>query len=217
MAERALCPVTFSVWLNSNVNSNHNQKVSYISCHKTISKPLTRTSLLKLPNHAPNLEKQFRFLDLEMFFALRQASLKLRSCYNMLCIAGSSHKTSTRSKSDTGTLSARGSQLDLIETRAQESTHVADSDRSSPKQTKLLCIYDFQARVPRDLSVKRGQWLLADMEKQSVKDWLWVYSISAQRSGYIPRTYAKPPNFGMDPIQYEHMTLRRDWDPYVSP
>ena len=56
---------------------------------------------------------------------------------------------------------------------------------------RLLVLYNFQAQAPDDLSVSRGEIVVADVSKQDNDDWVWVTSDSQGRSGYIPRTYAK--------------------------
>lgn len=76
------------------------------------------------------------------------------------------------------------------------------------RATKLMCRYDYKASAPDDLSVSRGQWLYADLDHQADPDWLWVYSPITCKTGYIPRTYAKPPNFG---------SLSNLNDPFTSP
>ena len=51
----------------------------------------------------------------------------------------------------------------------------------------------FQAQAPDDLTVKRGDWVYADLNNQTVDGWLWTYAPKTRKYGFIPRAYAKPP------------------------
>ena len=50
-----------------------------------------------------------------------------------------------------------------------------------------------QAQAPDDLSVRRGDWVYADLSNQTVDGWLWSYSPKNKKYGFIPRAYARPP------------------------
>ena len=50
-----------------------------------------------------------------------------------------------------------------------------------------------QAQAPDDLTVKRGDWVYADLNNQTVDGWLWSYAPKTRKYGFIPRAYAKPP------------------------
>lgn len=50
-----------------------------------------------------------------------------------------------------------------------------------------------QAQAPDDLTVKRGDWVYADLNNQTVDGWLWTYAPKSRKYGFIPRAYAKPP------------------------
>ena len=51
----------------------------------------------------------------------------------------------------------------------------------------------FQAQAPDDLSVRRGDWIYADLNNQTVDGWLWAYSPKSRKHGFIPKAYARPP------------------------
>ena len=70
------------------------------------------------------------------------------------------------------------------------------------KYTKLVCLYNYVAQSEKDLSVTRGDWLFADIDNQMNTSWLWVYSQKSNKSGYVPRSYVKTPNFGYQGIPF---------------
>lgn len=51
-----------------------------------------------------------------------------------------------------------------------------------------------QAQAPDDLSVKRGEWVYADLTQQTVEGWLWAHAPKSRRSGFIPTAYARAPH-----------------------
>ncbi|XP_063368954.1 SH3 domain-containing protein Dlish [Cydia amplana] len=59
--------------------------------------------------------------------------------------------------------------------------------------TELVMLYDYKAQAPDDLSVKRGEWVYADLTQQTVEGWLWAHAPKARRSGFIPTAYARAP------------------------
>ena len=54
-------------------------------------------------------------------------------------------------------------------------------------------IFYFQAQAPDDLSVRRGDWVYADLNNQTVDGWLWAYAPKTRKYGFIPKAYARPP------------------------
>lgn len=60
--------------------------------------------------------------------------------------------------------------------------------------TELIMLYDFKAQAPDDLSVRRGDWVYADLSNQTVDGWLWCYSPKTRKYGFIPKAYARPFN-----------------------
>lgn len=55
-------------------------------------------------------------------------------------------------------------------------------------------ISTFQAQAPDDLSVRRGEWIYADLNNQSIGGWLWVFAPKTRKYGFIPKAYARPPH-----------------------
>ena len=51
----------------------------------------------------------------------------------------------------------------------------------------------FKAQAPDDLSVRRGDWVYADLNNQTVDGWLWAYAPKTRKYGFIPKAYARPP------------------------
>ena len=68
-----------------------------------------------------------------------------------------------------------------------------DFPQSSYNGTELVMLYDYKAQAPDDLTVKRGDWVYADLNNQTVDGWLWTYAPKTRKYGFIPRAYAKPP------------------------
>ena len=83
------------------------------------------------------------------------------------------------------------------------------SRQVSADSTRLVCLYDYNATAPDDLSITRGEWLYADLQDQVDDSWLWAYSPGTKRYGYVPRAYAKPPN--------TNGLIANPLDPYLSP
>lgn len=59
--------------------------------------------------------------------------------------------------------------------------------------TELVMLYDYKAQAPDDLSVRRGEWVYADLSNQTVDGWLWAYAPKTRKYGFIPQAYARPP------------------------
>ncbi|XP_034934338.1 SH3 domain-containing protein Dlish isoform X2 [Chelonus insularis] len=59
--------------------------------------------------------------------------------------------------------------------------------------TELVVLYDYKAQAPDDLSVKRADWIYADLGNQTVDGWLWAYAPKTRKYGFIPKAYARPP------------------------
>lgn len=60
--------------------------------------------------------------------------------------------------------------------------------------TELIMLYDFKAQAPDDLTVRRGDFVIADLNNQTVEGWLWSYSPKSRKYGFIPKAYARPFN-----------------------
>lgn len=70
----------------------------------------------------------------------------------------------------------------------------ADSSTGQRFQgTELVMLYDYKAQAPDDLTVRRGDWVFADLSNQTVEGWLWVLSPKQKKYGFIPKAYARPP------------------------
>ncbi|XP_054156348.1 SH3 domain-containing protein Dlish-like [Oppia nitens] len=59
--------------------------------------------------------------------------------------------------------------------------------------TELVMLYDYKAQASDDLSVRRGDWVYADLNAQNVDGWLWAYAPKLRKYGFIPKAYARPP------------------------
>ncbi|RWS10946.1 cytoplasmic protein NCK2-like protein [Dinothrombium tinctorium] len=59
--------------------------------------------------------------------------------------------------------------------------------------TELVMLYDYKAQAPDDLSVRRGDWVYANLNNQTVDGWLWAYAPKSRKYGFIPKAYARPP------------------------
>jgi len=65
--------------------------------------------------------------------------------------------------------------------------------RDETTGTELVVLYDYKAQAPDDLSVKRADWIYADLGNQTVDGWLWAYAPKTRKYGFIPKAYARPP------------------------
>lgn len=80
--------------------------------------------------------------------------------------------------------------------RTQTATHQltpAVNDDLRYHGTELVMLYDYKAQAPDDLSVRRGDWIYADLNNQTVDGWLWAYAPKTRKYGFIPKAYARPP------------------------
>ncbi|XP_043495239.1 SH3 domain-containing protein Dlish isoform X2 [Polistes fuscatus] len=65
--------------------------------------------------------------------------------------------------------------------------------REETPGTELVVLYDYKAQAPDDLSVRRADWIYADLGNQTVDGWLWAYAPKTRKYGFIPKAYARPP------------------------
>nr|CAD7607026.1 unnamed protein product [Timema genevievae] len=42
-------------------------------------------------------------------------------------------------------------------------------------------------------TTRRGDWIYADLNNQTVDGWLWAYAPKTRKYGFIPKAYARPP------------------------
>lgn len=61
------------------------------------------------------------------------------------------------------------------------------------ENSKFKLRFSHQAQAPDDLSVRRGDWIYADLTNQTVDGWLWAYAPKTRKYGFIPKAYARPP------------------------
>uniref|UniRef100_T1JHQ5 SH3 domain-containing protein n=1 Tax=Strigamia maritima TaxID=126957 RepID=T1JHQ5_STRMM len=59
--------------------------------------------------------------------------------------------------------------------------------------SEMVMLYDYKAQAPDDLSVRRGDWIYADLSNQTVEGWLWAFAPKTRKYGFIPKAYARPP------------------------
>ncbi|CAG2121176.1 unnamed protein product, partial [Medioppia subpectinata] len=64
-------------------------------------------------------------------------------------------------------------------------------DQSEPRfhGTELVMLYDYKAQASDDLSVRRGDWVYADLNVQNVDGWLWAFAPKHRKYGFIPKAY----------------------------
>nr|CAG4650245.1 EOG090X083C [Sida crystallina] len=72
-------------------------------------------------------------------------------------------------------------------------TSPSGSDELRYHGTELVMLYDYKAQAPDDLSVRRGDWVYADLNNQTVDGWLWAFAPKSRKYGFIPKAYARPP------------------------
>lgn len=58
---------------------------------------------------------------------------------------------------------------------------------------ELVMLYDYKAQAPDDLSVRRGDWVYADLKEQKIDGWIWAFAPKLKKYGFIPKAYARPP------------------------
>ncbi|RWS24941.1 cytoplasmic protein NCK2-like protein [Leptotrombidium deliense] len=73
------------------------------------------------------------------------------------------------------------------------STTVNSDSEARFHGTELVMLYDYKAQAPDDLSVRRGDWVYANLNNQTVDGWLWAYAPKSRKYGFIPKAYARPP------------------------
>lgn len=78
-------------------------------------------------------------------------------------------------------------------TQQQPQAPIIGSDDLRYHGTELVMLYDYKAQAPDDLSVRRGDWIYADLNNQTVDGWLWAYAPKTRKYGFIPKAYARPP------------------------
>lgn len=95
-----------------------------------------------------------------------------------------------------GHLSAAQTQQGMGNFQNQNNTHNITSSSADDLRyhgTELVMLYDYKAQAPDDLTVRRGDWIYADLNNQTVDGWLWAYAPKTRKYGFIPKAYARPP------------------------
>ena len=176
--------------------------------------PFTSLNLvisIKLVSHAAHLEQNNQYLKLYTSSYLHNPSQLTHMRSHMFVIPSSSISSTIHSASQptfisnvcNSVLSDIGNRLTSYMTPPRMTRQV------SADSTRLVCLYDYAATAPDDLSITRGEWLYADLQDQVDDSWLWAYSPGTKRYGYVPRAYAKPPN--------TNGLIANPLDPYLSP
>ena len=57
----------------------------------------------------------------------------------------------------------------------------------------MVMLYDYKAQAPDDLTVRRGDWVYADLKEQKIEGWIWAFAPKVKKYGFIPKAYARPP------------------------
>ncbi|CAM1293160.1 Uncharacterised protein g655 [Pycnogonum litorale] len=108
----------------------------------------------------------------------------------------------TVSVQNPGLNSANLSQINQLSTQSSGNIHHANNvnipssasdDLGRFHGSELVMLYDYKAQAPDDLSVRRGDWIYADLNNQTVDGWLWAYAPKTRKYGFIPKAYARPP------------------------
>lgn len=85
--------------------------------------------------------------------------------------------------------------------------------RDETTGTELVVLYDYKAQAPDDLSVRRADWIYADLGNQTVDGWLWAYAPKTRKYGFIPKAYARPPamtsRMRTETLETKHLCSRR--------
>ncbi|XP_050307062.1 SH3 domain-containing protein Dlish [Anthonomus grandis grandis] len=76
---------------------------------------------------------------------------------------------------------------------SQNMVNASSGDDLRYHGTELVMLYDYKAQAPDDLTVRRGDWIYADLNNQTVDGWLWAYAPKTRKYGFIPKAYARPP------------------------
>lgn len=95
-----------------------------------------------------------------------------------------------------GHLNAAQTQQGMGNFQNQNNTHNITSSSADDLRyhgTELVMLYDYKAQAPDDLTVRRGDWIYADLNNQTVDGWLWAYAPKTRKYGFIPKAYARPP------------------------
>lgn len=101
------------------------------------------------------------------------------------------HAKSTTTTTNNATLNNINSPV--VSPPPPPNNQLSGSDDLRYHGTELVMLYDYKAQAPDDLSVRRGDWIYADLNNQTVDGWLWAYAPKTRKYGFIPKAYARPP------------------------
>lgn len=121
-----------------------------------------------------------------------------------------------------------------VETAADETAYV----KSRYSAIRAVCLYDYQARSPDDVTVACGDVIFVSSDPSVNKPdakWLWVYAPASRRAGYLPSGYVRrpdqstpqsPPSSPAHPVPHSpsqstshkpYLSPHISRDPYLSP
>uniref|UniRef100_A0A2R5LL15 Putative sorbin and sh3 domain-containing protein n=1 Tax=Ornithodoros turicata TaxID=34597 RepID=A0A2R5LL15_9ACAR len=114
------------------------------------------------------------------------------------------HNATTSNTANSSTQAALGVQATTTYHHQSGGGNIANSNMSNANNapvteelrfrgSELVMLYDYKAQAPDDLSVRRGDWVYADLSTQTVEGWLWAYAPKVHKYGFIPKAYARPP------------------------
>ena len=73
-------------------------------------------------------------------------------------------------------------------------TSSLSSDRTySLKGSRLIVLDNFDSKAFDDLTVRPGEYIYANLKDQIVPGWIWAYSPTSKKSGFIPDDRVKEP------------------------
>lgn len=91
------------------------------------------------------------------------------------------------------TESSTSSDVPTGDTKGLGTSGSTDTIDSVYRGVELVMLFDYKAQVPDDLTIRRGEWIYADLTNQTVEGWLWAYSPKQRRYGFVPKAWASTP------------------------
>ena len=58
---------------------------------------------------------------------------------------------------------------------------------------ELVCTDTYIAHKGDELTVYKGDWVYADMKSRDVRGWIWAFSPSTEKQGFVPKYCLRPP------------------------
>ena len=81
---------------------------------------------------------------------------------------------------------SKSSYTDVTSSASSEKTYTL-------KGTRLIVLHNFQGKAFDDLPVRPGEYVYANLKDQIVPGFIWAYSPSSKKSGFIPEDHVKEP------------------------